>query len=156
MLPNPPKSGAQFPIQGYVEVSSRRGVRSLDYMGPTSPRAGPRRHIRDGTKAPANPPTLAEGTKYIGLCAVVEPTECQVHHLVLQKPGVGPCPDGMECLPLQRHTGRQSAREFALGHWESNTEDRRGRHIKTHCSKGHEYTPENAHPQEPAEGRSDA
>ena len=85
-----------------------------------------------------------------------KPKIARVHRLVLEA-FVGPCPDGMEgChndgVPTRNHLGNLR--------WDTQSENmydrvRHGVHAharKTHCPRGHEYTPENTY-QPPGKGR---
>lgn len=131
-------------FEGYLEVSSLGRIRSLDRMTYVSAsRTAPaywRRHkgkILDQATHPRG------GYKYISLNGGgKQRRNAKVHHLVLEA-FVGPRPEGMECCHANDIAGDNRVQNLRWDTPAANTDDRRGRHVKTHCPRGHEYTAEN-------------
>lgn len=76
-----------------------------------------------------------------------------VHHLVLEA-FVGPRPEGHECRHLNGNPGDNRLENLQWGTSTENSFDvvRHGNHpsaVKTHCKRGHEFTPENTMPNGP-------
>ncbi|QZE10411.1 HNH endonuclease [Mycobacterium phage ScoobyDoobyDoo] len=81
----------------------------------------------------------------------------KVAHMVLEA-FVGPRPEGQEALHYDDDHTNNSLENLRWGTRSENLHDavRNGRHPyggKTHCTKGHEYTPENTHYKKDGRGR---
>lgn len=81
-----------------------------------------------------------------------------IHHLVLEA-FVGPRPAGMECRHLNGMPDDNRLENLRWGTSSENSLDvvRHGHHpgaSKTHCKRGHEFTPENTIPQGNGRGRA--
>jgi hypothetical protein len=135
-------------FEGYVEVSSLGRVRSLDRVI-TLEKAGNRpalTYMHKGRllKQARHP----RGYMYISFSANGKLLpNAKVHHLVLEA-FVGPRPDGAHgchANDIPDDNRRENLR------WDSNAANvadrvKLGKHRKTHCTRGHEYTPENSKP----------
>jgi HNH endonuclease/NUMOD4 motif len=130
--------------EGVHQVSSLGRVRSLDRM--VTQRHGNGGSYRRRLKGQLLNPALSGGYPGVSMYGLRTHTT-HVHVLVLGS-FVGPCPDGMECRHLD--DVKTNNRLFNLA-WGTRTENgrdrvRNGIHpeaSRTHCDKGHAYTPEN-------------
>ena len=135
------------PIGGWpnYEVSSDGQVRSL-----------PRERARGGLLKQA---VNARGYRYVGLSRGAEVKRIRVHKLVAEA-FLGPCPAGQEVRHLDDDKDRNCVENLAYGTRRQNAQDavengvwsrpkrpegkRSPRGPRTHCSRDHELTPENA------------
>lgn len=126
--------------EGLYEVSDQGRVRSVE------------RVVRFGATTRTVPSTvLKPGKTTKGALYVVlsngKSCNRRVHQLVLEA-FVGPCPPGMEGCHWDDNKENNALRNLRWDTHSANELDkvRNGRHTnasKTHCPRGHEYTPEN-------------
>lgn len=132
------------PVVGYeglYEVSDYGRVRSLDRWVTR----GSAHHVQPGRVL--RPGTTKGGHQLVALSVNGVATSLFVHRLVLAA-FVGPCPDGMEGLHWDDDKLNNKLTNLRYGTRGDNLRDmvRNGRHWqakKTHCKRGHEFTPEN-------------
>ena len=128
--------------EGRYEVSSHGRVKTLARMG-----------IRkDGSKSPVTERIRKLIIDETGYALVSFPTpngprQRFVHRVVLEA-FVGPRPEGMECRHLDGNPLNNRLENLCWGTPSENAWDRvhHGNHFqakKTHCNRGHEFTPEN-------------
>ena len=137
--------------EGFYEVSDRGRVRScertIDY--PASKRARPYTAVVAPKMRKQTP--AAQG-KYLAVTLIrpgVPQQKPYVHTLVLEA-FVGPRPDGLVCRHRNGNNHDNRLRNLAWGTYAENNRDtvQHGTHKnsqKTHCKRGHEYTPENTY-----------
>ncbi|MGB0971438.1 MAG: NUMOD4 motif-containing HNH endonuclease [Mycobacterium sp.] len=136
--------------EGLYEVSDQGRVRGIDRYVTT--RGG----VRLSRGQILRPTPIVKGSKgrayhFVNLSRSSKKARFSVHRLVLTA-FVGPCPDGMEGC---HNNGDASDNRIANLRWDTranNGADKR-RH-KTHCVRGHEYTPENTRLDRRSKGRS--
>lgn len=128
--------------EGWYEVSDQGRVKSLARIVMRSNGAPPL-HVRERILKPGKD---GGGYLQVGLWRDGQQTTRKVHALVLEA-WVGPCPPGEECCHL---LGNENNRlENIL--WDTRDANARDQVIagthheasKTHCTQGHEFTPEN-------------
>lgn len=132
-----------LPVVGYegiYEVSDRGDVRSLD-------RIDARGRKRRGRLRKQN--YMPSGHQTISLCKDRVQSIWQVHHLVLMA-FVGPRPEGAEGCHWNDNPADNRLENLRWDTRSANQLDsvRNGSHHmanRTHCPKGHEYTPENTY-----------
>lgn len=135
------------PIPGYegiYEVSDTGRVRSVDRYVPPGAGVTPR-FRRGGMRAPRSD---AKGYKYVPLYSAGQVKSWQVHRLVLLA-FVGPPPE--EGRYALHNNGVSSDNRLCNLRWGSPSANildsvAHGTHFngsKTHCKRGHEFTPEN-------------
>lgn len=139
----PPMSEIEHwkPVVGWedlYEVSDQGRARSL----PRIDAAGSRRKARY-LKGSSNP----DGHILIALCRDRGRKFALLHRLVLEA-FVGPCPDGMQGCHWDDDPTNNRLSNLRWDTPRANSLDnvRNGNHVqarKTHCSRGHEYSPEN-------------
>ena len=130
-----------LPIPGYedeYEASDQGRIRSVDRVVQFSD--GRRRHYRGQILKPRL-------TKYGYPVVGLRQRAHHVHRLVLET-FVGPRPPDMQCRHLDDVKTNNKLANLVWGTVRENRMDsvRNGRHWnarKTHCSRGHEFTPEN-------------
>jgi HNH endonuclease/NUMOD4 motif len=105
---------------------------------------------RQGTKGGVlKPGTKASGHLVVILCANGAKTTRRVHQLVLEA-FTGPCPPGLEALHDDGNPANNAWTNLRYGTHTANMRDavRHGTNrntAKTHCARGHEFTPENTY-----------
>lgn len=131
--------------EGYYEVSSIGNVRSVDRM--VNNARGNGQHMRRGRSKALL--VIPSGHCVTGLSRHNRRVTAKVHRLVLIAFG-GPAPSGTECC---HNNGIPSDNRIENLRWDSTSANRRdcvnhGTHknaSKTHCMRGHEFTPENTY-----------
>lgn len=93
------------------------------------------------------PDTGPRGHQSVSLYRNYKRTHRYIHQLVLEN-FIGACPEGMEALHWDDNKLNNSLENLRWGTRSENLFDcvRNGKHHyakRTHCSRGHEYTPEN-------------
>lgn len=131
--------------EGLYEVSDQGRVRSLDREYTRRDGVRTRR-----TGRVLKPVTNSSRRHQVYLCVPGEKQKPQqVHRLVLEA-FVGPCPEGMEACHWDDNPANNVLSNLRWDSREGNYRDRKRNGIKnhipnTHCSKGHEFTPENTY-----------
>jgi len=128
--------------EGFYEVSSQGGVKSLDRFVPNRP--GVTMHRRAHVLVLAQ---SKDGYLHVWLCRENIRYQYRVSRLVALT-FHGPCPEGMECRHLDGDKLNNKPSNLAWGTRSENTYDkvRHGTHPmarKTHCKRGHEFSAEN-------------
>lgn len=137
------------PVVGYegvYEVSDQGQVRSLDRNIEQASRNGTV-YTRFISGQVMNPTVGTHGYPHVTLRRSGTAKLSVVHRLILEA-FVGPCPDGMEAC---HNNGARTDNRLENLRWDtpSNNNLDRTRHgtnpnaAKTHCKRGHEFTPEN-------------
>lgn len=126
----------------YYEVSDHGRVRSLDRKS-----LGPYGSTRTIKGRILKPTPAHSGHLYISLCREGTKIKCFVHTLVLEA-FVGPQPEGLECCHNDGDPARNTVDNLRWDDRSANVVDmvEAGNHNnarKTHCKRGHEFTPEN-------------
>jgi hypothetical protein len=132
-------------FEGYLEVSDRGRVRSLDrvvYLENRG-RGGPgyRKHTGKILKQARHP----RGYRYISISGGgIQRPNAKVHHLVLEA-FIGPRPPGMVGCHNNDIPDDNRVENLRWDTPAANVLDRvvSGRSKRTHCQRGHEFTPEN-------------
>lgn len=133
--------------EGYYEVSDQGQVRSLDRLVNRGPCGF---ILKRGVVLRQKKRGLSEsGPKYASVCLKVhgQSKTFSVHRLVLQA-FVGPCPRGQEGC---HNNGQSLDNRLSNLRWDTRSSNildtvKHGGHSKssrTHCHRGHEYTPQN-------------
>lgn len=133
-------------FEGYLEVSDHGRIRSLDRISEVAAsKNGKKAYQRRFRGRMLKPKSDDQGYQYVqlwgnGKCV----NGAKVHHVVLEA-FVGPRPDGMECC---HGLGGPSDNRLSNLRWDTrlaNHADKvaAGTSKKTHCKRGHEFTPEN-------------
>lgn len=128
--------------EGYYEVSDHGNVRSVD-------RVVNRWHGEIAIAGVPLSPALSKVGQYpfVALSREGKQKSHKVHRLVLEA-FVGPCPEGMEACHWDDDKTNNHLSNLRWASKSENMHDRvrNGRHyqaVKTHCHRGHEFTPEN-------------
>lgn len=131
-------------FDGY-EVSDDGRVRSLDRWVPAGPSGKSARFVTGRVlKLRLRPP------RGYPMVTLGHSDKRYVHRLVLEA-FVGPCPDGMECLHRNDDPTDNRLCNLRWGTRAQNLADRvlngnpHNHGSKTHCLRGHEFTPENTY-----------
>ncbi len=143
--------------EGFYEVSDLGRVRGLDRIIRTA--AGVRaEHTRTLKGRMLSQVLNGHGYPIVVLSKGAEAKQKLVHRLVATA-FIGPCPEGMECC---HNNGDRTDSRVENLRWDTRSNNAldavaHGTHTqtrKTHCPKGHPYTPENIGPSSWPGGRS--
>lgn len=131
-------------FQGHYEVSDQGRIRSVDRVIRT--RAGVTKPARGLVLRPQRD---SQGYQYVTVCVDGQRFTRFVHRLIAEA-FHGPCPDGLEVRHLDGDNQNNVIGNLAYGTHRENELDKRAHGIhhntaKSHCPRGHEYTPENTY-----------
>lgn len=126
--------------EGLYEVSDLGRVRSLDHVAANG-------HIYQGKIL--TPYSTSKGYQIVQLWDAPRKKDARVHRLVIAA-FTGPIPDGLLVRHMNDNPADNRLANLKLGTPQDNMDDkaRRGRNHwanRTHCSRGHLYSPENTY-----------
>lgn len=138
--------------EGHYQISNHGQVRSIDRMITT--KTGKERLMRGRILKPGFHP---QGYPQVRLRKNGKLRTVRIHNLVAEA-FIGPCPEGQQVRHQDDVPTNNFVWNLSYGTPSQNRNDsvRNGTHYearRTHCERGHEFTPENTRPQHTGRGR---